>query len=343
MLAAILQRTKGGDEDPILRLYWNRAGVKRELVTLKREHFELLEKLEQQEGAILKAQSQLEGLERLLTDPSAAANAMVYFQLRHMWRVAALKLEQFARELKTQREKRERAQLHNAVLAKRSRRLEAIKSKLDELVQKRKVAIDESQESEQRLAAMNVIKRLFAGPSLKTRIQGLQSNRAALEERIEEFNEVIEKIQGEPLPEPDGLSLESRRLINVAVIALAQHLVLHFSEDDLTRLARKASKRTVVDMKFGDRRVCDQMVERIRVRIDELNQDRQLADKVKLRADKLVNTLKYKHETDSGPALESVSEIQRLPDGPQAIDRIDVSLRINVLEEDYWELATTVV
>ena len=34
-----------------------------------------------------------------------------------------------------------------------------------------------------------------------------------------------EKIQGEPLPEPEGLSLDSRRLINTAIIALAQHLV----------------------------------------------------------------------------------------------------------------------
>ena len=54
---------------------------------------------------------------------------MVYFQLRHLWRVGAQRLEQFGRELQTQREKRERAQLQDAEMAKRQRRLDAVKEK----------------------------------------------------------------------------------------------------------------------------------------------------------------------------------------------------------------------
>lgn len=336
MLAALIHRDNEQEQDSLLRLYWNRAGVKRELVTLKREHFELLEKLEQQENAILRAQSQLEGLERLLTDPLAAANAMVYFQLRHLWRVAALKIEQFARELKVQREKRERTQLHNTVLAKRKRRLDAIQEKLGDLSQKRKLAIEQCLKYEQRLERTNFIVRLFRGPSLRSRIESLKSNRVALEERIAEFNEIIEKIQGEPLPEPDGLSLESRRLINLAIIALAQHLVVHFAEHDLARLARKAARRTVADMKFGDRRVCDQMVERIRDSVDELNRDRQLADRVKRRADRLVNEAGYRHDSDATPMREALGEIPRRIDRDSGLD--EPPLRANVLEDDYWDL-----
>ena len=342
MLAALTQRTGDEGHDPLLKLYWNRAGVKRELVTLKREHFELLEKLEQQEGAIMRAQSQLEGLERLLTNPLAAANAMVYFQLRHLWRVAALKVEQFGRELKQQREKRERTQLHNTVLAKRKRRLDAVKLKLDELLVKRKRAIEECLRIEQRLESMNFLVKIFTGPSLKNRMQSMKSNRAALEERIGEFNEVIEKIQGEPLPEPDGLSLESRRLINVAVLALAQHLVVHFSEHDLARLAKKASKRSVGDMKFGDRRICDQMVECIRERVEVLNSDKQLADRIKLRADALINELRYRHESDATPMREGLAEIpQKIGAGARRENgHVDSApLRINVIEEDFWDLS----
>ena len=341
MLAPIMQRNQDEDQDSILKLYWNRAGVKRELVSLKREHFDLLEKLEQQEGAILRAQNQLEGLERLLTNPLAAANAMVYFQLRHLWRVGALKVEQFARELKLQREKRERLQLHNTILAKRNRRMQAIKIKLDELLLKRKQTIEECLQQEQRLERMNVLIRLFAGSSLKRRIEGIRSNRAALDERIQEFNEVIEKIQGEPLPEPEGLSLESRRLINIAVIALAQHLAAHFSEHDLARLAKKSSKRTVADMKFGDRRICDQMVERIRERVEQLNQDKQLADKVKARADRLMNAVRFGHDSDAQPMSQSLGEIdpyssvEAKPNGRAA----EAMLRINVLEDDFWDVS----
>lgn len=341
MLAAMKNRYHGQGQESLLKLYWNRAGVKRELVNLKREHYELLEKLEQQEGAIHRAQNQLEGLERLLTDPLAAANAMVYFQLRHMWRVGSLKVEQFGRELRHQREKRERQQLHNTVLAKRNRRLNAIKEKLDELLQKRKSTIEEASRLEQRLESLNVVLRLLSGSRLRGRLDGMKSNRAALEERIDEYNEIIEKIQGEPLPEPDGLSLESRRLINVAIIALAQHLVVHFCEHDLARLARKAAKRSVADMKFGDRRICDQMVERIRERIEALNQDKQLADQVKQRADVLINDVRYQHDTDSAPMSEGLAEISRRPAGPGAgpARAEDAPLRVNVLEDNLWDLS----
>ena len=33
-------------------------------------------------------------------NPLAAANAMVYFQLRHLWRIGAQRLEQFGKELR---------------------------------------------------------------------------------------------------------------------------------------------------------------------------------------------------------------------------------------------------
>ena len=129
MLSAMLEREGAAPADELLKLYWNRADVKRELKGLRRERFELLDKIKEQEGAILRAQEQLEGLERLLTNPLAAANAMVYFQLRHLWRVGAQRLDQFARELQTQREKRERVQLQDAEIAKRQRRLEAVRKR----------------------------------------------------------------------------------------------------------------------------------------------------------------------------------------------------------------------
>jgi hypothetical protein len=339
MLAALKQRNNRPEQESLLELYWNRAGVKRELVSLKREHYELLEKLEQHEGAIMRAESQLEGLERLLTDPLAAANAMVYFQLRHMWRVCALKVQQFSKELRMQRDKRERLQLHNAVLAKRNRRLEAIETKLEQLGQKRENALDESRRLEKRLERLNFISRLFAGPGLRNRIQGSKQNCAALDERIDEFNDVVAKIRGEPLPEPDGLSLESRRLINVATIALAQHLVVHFSEDGLASQARKATKCSVADMKFGERRVCDQLVERIRQRIDELNRQKNLADLVKRRADTLVSKVGYRYESDATPTREGLSVIALSPDSQEIDDLANPPLKVNVLQDDYWDLS----
>lgn len=341
MFAGLTARREEPEKEQLLKLYWNRAGVKRELKSLKTERFELLDKLKEQEGAIVRAQEQLEGLERLLTNPLAAANAMVYFQLRHMWRVAALRLEQFGKELHLQREKRERAKLHESALAKRKRRLDAINEKLNEILQKRKKLIEEALRLEQRLERMNPIIRLFRGPRIRKRVHRAKSGREVFEQRIEEFNELVEKIEGEPLPEPEGLSLESRRLINTAIIAFAQHLVVHFSEHDLASLAKSATQRPVADMKFGDRRTCDRMVERIRERIEELRQSKSLADQVKRRTDMLITEMAYNNDTDAIPRPDCVESIPPSASTDGLTRRVtDAPLRINVLADDYWDLYT---
>lgn len=341
MLAAFKAQDESSANEQLLKLYWNRAGVKRELRGLRRERYELLDKLKEQEAAIVRAQEQLEGLERLLTNPLAAANAMVYFQLRHLWRIAALRLDQFAKELQMQRERRERKQLHEAALSKRKRRLDAIDDKLGELQNKRKTVIEEALRFQRRLERTNALLRLFRGPGLRRRLAALSENRKMLDQRIGEFRELTEKIQGEPLPEPEDLTIESRRLINAAVIALAQHLVVHFSEHDLAKLSKTATQRPVADMKFGDRRHCDQMVERIRERIEELRQDKTLAERVKRRTDLLMTEVQYRNETDSVPRDESVDKIRvAIGANPAAPARraSDAPLLINVLAEDYWDI-----
>ncbi len=343
MLGALLERDDEPTSEQLLKLYWNRAGVKRELRALRHERFELLDKLKEQEGAIVRAQEQLEGLERLLTNPLAAANAMVYFQLRHLWRIGAQRLEQFGKELQVQREKRERTQVQDAAIAKRKRRLDAVTEKLHGLVDKRRLVIEEAARFEQQLANMNGLVRLFRAGRLKRRIAGLHSGRGVLEDKLEELKELIEKIQSEPLPEPEELSLESRRLVNTAIIALAQHLVVHFSEHDLASQAKTATERAVGDMKFGDRRDCDRLVERIREQIEGLKQQKTLADHVKKRADLLLTQLKYRNDTDSVPNIDCLQLISRNP-GVQATETelarrtSDAPLRVNVLADDYWQL-----
>jgi len=343
MLSAILERQTAAPTEELLKLYWNRADVKREVKALRRERFELLDKLKEQEAAIVRAQEQLEGLERLLTNPLAAANAMVYFQLRHLWRVGAQRLEQFGRELQAQREKRERAQLQEAEIAKRQRRLEAVKEKMVGLAEKRRATTDEQTRLEGNLSRMNSLVRLFRAGALKRQIAGLASGLQMLEEKLEELRALTEKIQAEPLPEPEGLSLDSRRLINTAVIALAQHLLVHFSEHDLASLAKTSTERAVADMKFGDRRDCDRMVERIREKIEELKQQKTFADQVKRRTDLLLAEVKYRNDTDSVPSVDTLQFVNRTP-GAQVNElelarrTSDAPLRINVVADDYWDL-----
>jgi hypothetical protein len=342
MFLGFLQQGKVSPDEQLLKLYWNRAEVKRELRNLRRERFELLDKLKEQENSIARAQEQLEGLERLLTNPLAAANAMVYFQLRHLWKVAAVRIEQFGAELDVQRRSRERRQLHEAELAKRQRRLAAIKDKLDDLAEKRRAVIDEVYRLEQRLQRSHLFARWLQGPRTRRRLKALDNGRLILEDRIEELKQLTEKIQGEELPELEGLSLESRRTINTAIIALAQHLVVHFTEHDLATLAKSALQRPVGEMHFGDRAECDRMVERIRERLRDLKQQK-LAELVRKRAEGLRATLTFRNETDAVPEAECLDTIVMnvsAEPGTPTRRASDAALRINVLTDDYWDLLT---
>ncbi len=329
------RRTKSNEQ--LVKLYWNRAAVKRELRDLRRERYELLDKLKEHEASIARAREQLEGLERLLTSPLAAANAMVYFQLRHLWNTATQRLEQFASDLEAQREKRERKQLRDQALAKRGRRLRAIADKLAELEQKHAGLSSEKHRLEQRLKRGGLFVKLFHAPKLKRRLRGLDNGRGVLAARIEELSDLVLKIEGEPLPELEGLSLDSRRLINTAVIALAQHLVMHFAEHDLAVLAKVSTERAVGDMKFGDRRDCDRIAERIRERLTELK-EQNFAEAVRRRAEALMLDIRYRSETDAVPVPECVETITVVLAEEPARRASDAPLRINVLSEDYWDL-----
>ena len=117
------------------------------------------------------------------------------------------------------------------------RSLDAVNEKVVGLDEKHRGIVQELARAEQQLESLNLLIRWFRGPSLKRRIAGLKDGRQMLEDKLAELRELAERIRGEPLPEPEELSLESRRLINCAIIGLAQHLCLHFAEHDLASLA----------------------------------------------------------------------------------------------------------
>ncbi len=78
--------------------------------------------LKQQEGATIRVQEQLDALGDLLGDPKTGFGALVFFQLRALWKTCHQQLSTFAADLTRQQEARETAK-HKADLeaAKNSR------------------------------------------------------------------------------------------------------------------------------------------------------------------------------------------------------------------------------
>lgn len=339
VLASFVDKTGSPESERLLKLYWNRAAVKRELTALRKERYELLDRIKQQESAVVRAQDQLNGLEKLLTNPVAAANAMVYFQFRHLWRFSAQRVAQFAEELRSQRSKRENEELRAKAKAKQARRLAGVRQTLGEVTTRRQALMTELEALLVKQAEMNAILRLFVGRGLKRQQTELETELEGLRVQREELEDLADKIAHEPPPNHPGMSLENRRIVNTAIIAFAQFLVLHFLEHDLASLAKSCRDKPVSDMKFGDRRDCDRLVDRIRERIEEVSTNDKVAALVQLRAKGLAGHLTYKKESDAVPNFDSVAFIS--PDQGQTPGRraSDAPVEINVLASDYWDIS----
>src|SRR3974390_3705650 len=90
-----------------MQLFQNRAGLKKAYADLKDEFHLLRDRLKQQEGATIRVQEQMDALGDLLGDPKTGFGALVFFQLRALWKNSHQQLSAFAVELTRQQEERE--------------------------------------------------------------------------------------------------------------------------------------------------------------------------------------------------------------------------------------------
>ena len=96
------------DDERLVQLFKNRAGLKKAHLALEDEVYALKERVKQQLASTSRVQEKLEGVEALLGNPDAGHAALVYYQLRGLWRACNSQLATFASELERQQEDRER-------------------------------------------------------------------------------------------------------------------------------------------------------------------------------------------------------------------------------------------
>src|SRR5277367_4438730 len=74
------------DEERLMQLFQNRAGLKKAYADLKDEFHLLRDRLKQQEGATIRVQEQLDALGDLLAEPPPGFGALVFAQRRGLWK-----------------------------------------------------------------------------------------------------------------------------------------------------------------------------------------------------------------------------------------------------------------
>jgi hypothetical protein len=334
-LPLIGARRSAEEQERLLKLYWNRAELKKELASLDDQLYQLRDRLKQQEAATRRAVEERESLETLLGNPELGYGALVHFQLSGLWRACHLQLEQFATELRRQQEERERKRQLVEFHQDRQARTQLASGRLAEA--QATLADEEATEAalRARLGAARGFWNYFRRRRLTDQLARQTVQAASARRTLDDLNEAKRTIEKEPWPEFGGVSLDGRRAINNAVIAYAQLLYARLAEPGLALQAKQARTRSVHECHYGSRIECEALMGEIAAGIALVKSQKDIASEIRTRTEALRAQASYRHPEDTVPDPGSL---------PSAFAGREVPVREpNVLVEDYWDVYKTLL
>jgi len=334
----LLTRKKPAEDEQLLRLFWNRAELKKEFAKLRRERDRLTEQLRQQEGATLRAQQRLEQIEGMLAEPLRAANTAVFYQLRGVWHHCRRRLSRLAGDLKTRQQEREEGQAAQQLDVQREVAVEAIDRRLAELAQRRGNLEGDLARLVERREALAGFWHYFRRRRLIAQEQALEASLASLLAQEERQQRAREERLAQLAGVDTQLSIAGRRMVNLSIIALGQELLLHFQQHDIARLAREAATRKLGDSSYGAADDCRLLARDIEQAQRALDAQADLPARVRRRAEALAREAHYRRETDPVPVAGSFDLIPLQPGQTSAAAGPASSLKANILAEEYWDI-----
>src|SRR5271167_4158692 len=337
--------TEGGavspDEERLMQLFQNRAGLKKAYADLKDEFHLLRDRLKQQEGATIRVQEQLDALGDLLGDPKTGFAALVFFQLRALWKTCHQQLSTFAADLTRQQEARE--------MGRHKANLEAEKNaRLADLAQRLRAAAAAADNQRRLLAdAHHAIERLtafwhyFRRRRRQKALESLRSQVVVAEAAVGDLHAERSAIEHEAAIEFPGLSLAARRNINLAAIGYAELLCEHADAYGLAARAKEAVARRVHEMSFGNREECEGYMQRVQQAQLAVANHKQTTGSVKAKLERLRAICDYRNSADTVPTADSLAPPP--PELELGGPKPPPAATWNVLAEDYWDLYTVLL
>ena len=315
------------EEQRLLKLFWNRAELKKELQALDDQLHNLRNKLKQQENANGRLQQQLEQLEVLLGSPERGHDALVHFGLKALWRTCREQLENFAADLKRQKQERERKQQLEEFQQDRNERLKVADERLRQSQEVADAERERLRQRNERMAKLNGFWHYFRRRKLAAEIVAQRQRCVVAERQLADMRESHRTIEKEPWPEFPGLTIEGRRLVNLSVIAYAQILYARLATSGLAMDSRLANNRSVESATHGSLESCLDRLEKLATAIAEVKSSEGIAPEIMKRADAMAvrATWRSPNETVPQPASLAPAASGGVPDA-------------NVLVDDYWDV-----
>ncbi|MEP6886564.1 MAG: hypothetical protein ABJC66_17585 [Gammaproteobacteria bacterium] len=330
------------EEERLMQLFQNRAGLKKAYADLKDEFHLLRDRLKQQEGATIRLQEQLDALGDLLGDPKSGFGALVYYQLRALWKVCHQQLSTFATDLTRQQEARE--------MAKHKAESDAAKSsQLSDVEQRLRAAAAAADVQRQHLAvAQNEIGRLtafwhyFKRRRSQKSLEALRTQVVVADAEVGELHAERSAIEQQSAVDFPGISLAARRNINLAIISYAELLCEHVDVYGLAARAKEAVARRVHEMNFGTREECEAYMQRVQKAHAAVANQKQVTVALKAKLDRLRAGCEYRNNADTVPSADSLS-VNSVETELGKAAKLPAAPAWNVLAEDYWDLYTVLL
>jgi hypothetical protein len=324
------------EDHRVLALFRNRAELKKAYGDLQEETFRLKDLIKQQEGATQRVQEMLNTLEARLGLADTAYPTLVFFQLRRLWQTGHELVAAFVADLARQQEERER----RVYLAQHNRQqFERRQSAEGELHAAQALQAEGHTQIEALEAQRSTLTRFwhyFKRRALERRIHAAQAALAGAQAAVAQAQAQVEEIERESATEFPGVSLQSRRSINLAAIACAEVLCLRLMQlkTPLVELGRQAIGRREPGADYGSPKECVLLMGEI-ARAHRLIAEREgLAAEIRARAERLKSLARYRGPKDTAPQVDCLA-----PSEGDVITQGGTKAPLpNVLAEDTWDL-----
>ncbi len=322
-----------------MQLFQNRAGLKKAYADLKDEFHLLRDRLKQQEGATIRVQEQFDALGELLGDPKTGFSALVFFQLRALWKTCHQQLSTFATDLTRQQEAREVAKHKAEIEAAKTGRLADVDRRLHEAAAQADAQRQLLAATQAEIGRLTAFWHYFKRRRRQKSLELLRSQVVLADAAVGDLHSERSAIDHEAAPDFPGISLMARRNINLAIISFAEVLCESVDAFALAARAKEAVARRVHDMNFGTRAECEGYMQRVQQAQAAVAAQKQITGALKAKLERLRTTCAYRNNADTVPTADSLApssvdmELAKSSKSPQAATW-------NVLAEDYWDLYT---
>jgi hypothetical protein len=322
------------------------------LVELFQERNTLKRKLDEAEGerAVLRADvtdlgkraeeavRQLVGLEKMLMDPEKGQNAILYYRMRAVWDLCRNQIRNIADELSGRQDQVERKRYTEAYEQQRAAQIKDTQRLIEILDRDRQALTADIARMEAQIPNLKRFWHKKKRERLMEEIEEAMNKFGPIDKRRAELVKKLDGIKKAPLPTYLGIGVPARRSINIAMIAMAQYLYLHFTEHEIAAMARSAGLKPVMDVNFGGANECLKIGAQMWEVVMKLRADTLRPEKLKHRAEYLRQKLTYASDQDSVPEQHSLDYLLPSSANSASLDTTVTAMPVNVLNLNYWDL-----